>query len=46
MESEHSVEALSPMYETRQRQILEDSNLNLKYSEIADFVKCFFMWKI
>jgi len=41
MESEHSAEGLARIYKTRQRQVLEDSNLNLKYSEIADFVKWF-----
>jgi hypothetical protein len=47
MESEQSSEGLARIYETRQRQVLEDSNLNLKYSEIADFVKwCWCMWNI
>jgi len=47
MESAHSAEGLARIYETKQRQVLEHSNLNIKYFEIADFVTWWWcVWNI
>jgi len=47
MESERSAEVLARIYETKQSQVLEHSNLNIKYFEIADFVNWWLcVWNI
>jgi len=42
-----SAEGLARIYKMKQRQVLENNNLNTKYFEIVDFVKWWWcMWKI